>query len=77
MKYQCEYTDTFGGESNYSWVRRATIELPETAGQAQVMRAAKAALGITGARGRTHNYGDMLEFRPYGCCTVAFITAEY
>ncbi len=24
-----EYTDTFGGEANYSWVRRATITVPE------------------------------------------------
>ena len=26
-KYNVEYTDTFGGEANYSWVKRATIEL--------------------------------------------------
>ena len=29
MQYDVEYTDTFAGESNYSWVRRATITMPE------------------------------------------------
>jgi hypothetical protein len=28
MKYAVEYTDTFAGEANYSWVRRAIIEAP-------------------------------------------------
>lgn len=27
--YEVEYTDTFGGEANYSWVRRATVTVPE------------------------------------------------
>lgn len=27
--YHVEYTDTFGGEANYSWVRRADITVPE------------------------------------------------
>ncbi|MEO1748685.1 MAG: hypothetical protein AAFR27_08735 [Pseudomonadota bacterium] len=25
--WQVEYTDTYGGEANYSWVRRATVSL--------------------------------------------------
>lgn len=28
-KYQVEYTDTFAGEANYCWVRRATVKMPE------------------------------------------------
>jgi hypothetical protein len=27
--YAVEYTDTFSGEPNYSWVRRATVKVPE------------------------------------------------
>ena len=27
MKLSCELTDTFGGQANYSWVRRAEVEL--------------------------------------------------
>ena len=29
MPYQIEFTDTFGGEANYSWVRRAVVTMPE------------------------------------------------
>ena len=27
--YDVEYTDTFAGEANYSWVRRDTVTVPE------------------------------------------------
>lgn len=90
-KWNVEYTDTFAGEANYSWVRRATIEvLPlerdcvytSAVGAARARRAyfrdivrqAKAAVGLTGDRGRMYNHGDYFEFRPYNSCTVMFIT---
>ena len=73
MAWRCEYTDTFGGEANYSWVRRALIPHIEGEKKPQTMRRAKAALNLSGLRGRTSNWGDGFEFRPYGCCTVAFI----
>ena len=81
-----EYTDTFGGEANYSWVRRARICVPEWNGDGQresagyqrmVMRRAKAAMGLTGVRGTRAFYGDVLDFRPYRSCTVMFVTADY
>lgn len=88
--YDVEYTDTFGGEANYSWVRRASVTVPELThygydgGQGyakanrianrELMKAAKAAMGLTGVRGVTHDYGDTLEFRPYRSCTVMFVT---
>lgn len=28
-RYDWEYTDTFGGDANYSWVRRGTVRMPE------------------------------------------------
>lgn len=87
--YDVEYTDTFGGEANYSWVRRASVAMPELThygydGQLgyakanhianrELMKAAKAAMGLTGVRGVTHDYGDTLEFRPYRSCTVMFV----
>jgi hypothetical protein len=89
--YQAEYTDTFGGDANYSWVRRASFNVPEwsafkdwdgngrrepKAYQRTVMRRAKAALGLSGLRGRTFNHGDMIEFRPYRMCCVLFITYQ-
>lgn len=87
--YDVEYTDTYGGEANYSWVRRATIESPAwdsfkdwdgngriepRAFQRTVMRRAKAAVGLSGLRGVTYRMGDGYEFRPYGVCTVLFVT---
>lgn len=74
---EVEYTDTFGGEANYSWCRRRTIALPEKAKQPAIMRKAKAAIGITGCRGRTCELGESLEFRPYGCCAVLFVNPIY
>jgi hypothetical protein len=66
MSYQMdvEYTDTFGGEANYCWVRRATLAVDDNISDRAIMRRAKAAVGINGMRGRTNNTGDGLEFRP-------------
>ena len=72
-----EYTDTFGGEANYSWVRRATVEIPDNASKSQVSRLIKRELGISGLRGRVYDSGDFWEFRPYGMCTVAFAHVQY
>lgn len=74
---ECEYTDTFAGEANYCWVRRATIEIPHgTTGRA-IVRRAKAALGLTGVRGRMESHGEFWEFRPYRSATVAFFNVRY
>lgn len=85
-----EYTDTYGGEANYCWVRRGKVRVPDlthygydgsngyaraNARQArQVMRLVKAELGLGGVRGARHDYGDTVEFRPYGLATVLFIS---
>lgn len=72
MRY--EYTDTFGGESNYSWVKRGTIETDDFK---KALRLAKKELGLTGMRGRiTMNCGDMIAWVPYGHCTILFISWE-
>ena len=68
-----EYTDTFGGEANYSWVKRTAIPGRMGISQREAMRRAKAAVGLTGVRGRTYNNSDYIEFRPYGMCTVLFV----
>ena len=88
-KYHVEYTDTFGGEANYSWVNRSVISVPEwdhfkgwdgngriePKGYRQfLMRKAKASMGLTGRRGVVTDFGDTIEFRPYGSCTILFIT---
>lgn len=91
-KYKVEYTDTFGGDANYAWVRRATITMPELTHygydggtnyakankvfQRELMKRAKAAMGLTGVRGVTYHHGDMSEFRPFRAATVMFINYD-
>ena len=77
MLYLCEHTDTFGGEANYSWVQREEFSLPDSASDLSVVRAAKAALGLSGVRCRRSQLGDTLELRPYGSCSVVFISPVY
>ena len=90
QSFEYEYTDTYGGESNYTWVKRGKVTVPDLtqygydghSGYARanarqsrhIMRLVKAELGISGTRGARHDYGDMIEFRPYGLATVLFVT---
>ena len=77
FKLDVEYTDTFGGEANYSWVKPETLELPALKlSDRAIMRRAKAAMGLSGVRGRSYSYGDMWEFRPYRSHTVMFATVQ-
>ncbi|AXH72672.1 MAG: hypothetical protein [Caudoviricetes sp.] len=89
-KYDIELTDTFAGEANYSWVKRDTITMPELTHygydgstnytkcnkvyRRELMKKAKAALGLTGLRGTVDDYGDSITFRPYRTCQIMFIT---
>lgn len=91
-KHNVEYTDTFAGEANYSWVNRKTVIMPELThygydGSSNYVKAnkvynrelvkrAKAAVGLTGVRGKGYWHGDEFEFRPYGSATVMFITFD-
>lgn len=76
MKAYVEFTDTFGGESNYSWVERHSFDCKDMS-DLSVMRKAKALLGLSGCRGRKEDCGDMISFYPYGSCTVMFITFDH
>ena len=87
--YDVEYTDTFGGEANYCWVRRGSVTVPElthygfdgllhyaTANRrqmVQVVRKVKAALSIAGMPCRREWIGETLALYPRGSCTVIFI----
>lgn len=90
MRFNVEYTDTFGGEANYCWVRRATIDMPELTHYGydggtdyakanrvfdrELMRKAKAAVGLTGVRGGRADLGETIAFRPYRSATVMFVS---
>ena len=68
--YQVEVTDTFGGESNYSWVRR--YEFTAKSDLAAV-RKAKNLAGWRGIRCEREDYGDQIVLRPRGICQIMFI----
>lgn len=70
MKASYEYTDTFGGEANYCWVRRGVVESDTELG---CVRKAKEAVGLNGIPCRRSEYGDLIDLRPYGSCTVLFV----
>ena len=72
MKINIEYTDTFGGDANYSWVRRYSIEVDGNVTDLALIRRIKKAAGLNGVRGIVSKYGDTWEFRPYGACVVLF-----
>lgn len=75
MAYLAEYTDTFGGEANYCWVRRATItRRGEKESMKGVLKRARAELGLTGLHGRiTLDDGDEIHWVPRGMCTILMV----
>ena len=68
--YRVEVTDLFGGEANYSWVRR--YEFTAKSDLAAV-RKAKNLAGWTGIRCEREDYGDQIVLRPRGLCQIMFI----
>ena len=74
--YRVEYTDTFGGEANYSWVTRATINA-STLNSA--IRQAKKFVGLTNHRCRrvcaASDFGAAL--KPANSCTILFVDLIY
>lgn len=73
MKAKLEFTDTFGGEANYSWVRRTEIE---GAGIADIVRKAKRWAGISGSVCLREQHGDLIALRPSGAAVVLFIETD-
>ena len=74
MIIEWEMTDTFGGEANYCWVKRGTIETTDDISNLAIMRRIKKEIGWNGYRCAVDNFGDMLAIRPTGICQVCFIT---
>lgn len=75
MTYEITLTDTFGGEANFSWARKATFEAPDTANDSLLIRRGKKALGLIG-RHQAASLGDTIELRWPSECIVAFIEAK-
>ena len=69
-KYNYEQTDTFGGDPNYSWVRRGEVESKSMLG---AVRKVRKELGLNGIRCKREDFGDMISLRPRGVCEIVFI----
>lgn len=76
MKYSIEYTDTYGGEANYSWVRRESFEVAGSIDERMVVRKLKQMMGLQGVNCKREDLGEMIKLTPRGTNTVAFITSE-
>lgn len=76
MKYRIEITDTFGGEANYSWVRRHTLDVQPKITHLALVRRAKRKAEWSGIRCKVSHYGETIEIRPVGMCCVLFIVPK-
>lgn len=74
--YKVEYTDTYNGEANYSWVRRAEFAAPPNCPNLTLIKRAKHLMGLEGLRGRTESLGYGLRYQPSNSGTVLFILWE-
>lgn len=77
--YDCELTDTFAGEANYSWVKRATLIYSAEPTDRALILAAKRALGLTGIKCTRDDWPDTgatIQLDPRGLCQRAFITCR-
>lgn len=68
-----EYTDTFQGEANYSWVHRYHCKAKGLSDR-KLVRLAKRAAGLVGIRCKVEDHGDLIVVKPQGMCRIIFIT---
>jgi hypothetical protein len=71
-----EVTDTFGGESNYSWVKRGKVKCKpgEEYTNLAAVRRVKRAIGWNGVKCRVESDGDTITLYPRGVHQVCFIS---
>ncbi|MEG7603128.1 hypothetical protein, partial [Listeria monocytogenes] len=70
---QYEVTDTFGGEANYSWVKRGKIEKGNKEfSNLAAIRAVKKAIGWNGLRCKVYDEGDYITIIPSGICQICY-----
>lgn len=68
--WEWEYTDTFGGQANYSWIKRGTVRADTLRG---AMILAKRAADLSGIGGTRNECGSFVEFFPARSATVLFV----
>ena len=74
IKVDLEYTDTVGGDANYSWVKNDTIEVLENISDRSLISIAKKQMGIDLRNKTPIDCGDFIRLDFYKSNTVLFIT---
>lgn len=72
-----EYTDTFGGEANYAWVKRNRFVFSDqniTLSDDEAKAKALDLMELTGLDGEWSDYGEMMQFTPTDSNTTMFVT---
>ena len=67
--FNIEVTDTYGGEANYSWVRRYTYTAKSFLGAIN-----KLAREYGAGWAKDYDTGDMARYNLTGSCVCAFVT---
>lgn len=67
--YYVEFTDTFGGEANYCWIRRYKVKAASMRGA--ILKAARD-MGYSGRIRKTGDFGDMVRHDVRGAAVCAF-----
>lgn len=75
IKY--EYTDNFGGEANYAWVKGIIPAASKEFSELSAVRRVKRALGLSGVRCKRETWGGEIILRPCGSCAIVFISFHY
>jgi len=72
LRFNVEITDTFGGEANYSWVRRFDVMAKSFQGAIS-----KVAREHGGGWHKQVECGDYAQYKMSGACIVAFVTVHF
>jgi len=71
-KFDFEWTDTFGGEANYCWVDRGTVEAKDFT--EAVTKAKQHRYHSPVPRHSRSDFGDMVRIDIVGACVCCFVT---
>ena len=73
--WEVQHTDTYGGEANYSWVKREEIRVAKGAKRRSIMVHAMRAIGMSGVKIKeVENWGDTYKVTWRGIAQVAFVS---
>jgi hypothetical protein len=76
FQWRIEVTDTFGGQANYSWVKRDEFDMPESATDVSIIRRAKEIAGYSGVPHRKEELPDGFALYLRGAHIVIFVTQD-